>query len=197
MKNKLDTNTSILIVCVAIVIALGVYFLSSGSGASAPTATSTPATASSSEPATAQPKPVSGATKPAHSTPAKAPPKVAGSGTLASLLLLKENLSCSISTQSGASRSGTLYLSGGQLRANLTNGVSMINDGQSYYAWVDGASTGLKLPASVTASGSALASHGAIDPNAGQVAYSCYPWTADETVFAPPSSITFTNTSGL
>lgn len=197
MKNKLDTQTSILIACAAVIVLVGAYLLSTGGNAGSPTATSTPATSTPSTTTTSGTTHKTTATKsPEAQTAPKASSQVAGAGSLNQLVLFKQSLSCSFATESGTRRSGTLYLAGGQLRANFTDGMSMINDGVDYYAWENGASTGLKLRASMSVSGSVLASRGAIDPTA-VLSYACNPWTADASVFVPPSSVTFTNSSGL
>ncbi len=196
MKNKLDTQTSILIACAAVIVIVGAYLLSTGSGASTPTASSTPATTTPSTASSGTTHKTT-ASKPSSTQAApKASAQVGGVGSLNELVAFKQSLSCSFATESGTRRSGTLYIAGGELRANFTDGMSMINDGLHYYAWENGATTGLKLSSSMSVTGSVLASHGAIDPTA-SLSYACNPWTTDASVFAPPASVTFTNSSGL
>lgn len=112
-----------------------------------------------------------------------------GVGSLNYLLSLKTPLVCSVKTKTGITRSGTLYVAGGMARVNFSNST-MINDGTSLYAWRTGATSGTKLPASVGASGSSIATKGGVDPSA-NLSYLCGPWQADARLFIPPTGVTF------
>lgn len=166
---------------------------------SAPVATTTPTAAAPAQKQIA-PKPTRtpSASKPVASTGAA----TGGVGSITSLLALKQSLSCDIETINPiVKRSGTLYVDSGRVRGDFITYIdgnkvstSMIDDGTSLYAWTSGSATGLKLPAALSASGSAIASHGGIDL-AATFNYSCNPWAANASLFIPPASITF-STSG-
>ncbi|MDE1944624.1 MAG: hypothetical protein KGH97_04000 [Patescibacteria group bacterium] len=108
------------------------------------------------------------------------------------LLGLKDSLVCSIKTTgSSAQRSGTLYVADGELRADLT-GATMISDGAYLYEWQKGATKGLKLPATSSVAGSAIAANGGFDL-ATPLSFACNPWTTDASFFTPPDSVSFSN----
>lgn len=158
-------------------------------------ATTTPAAALK-IPSAPTPTPVKSSTPVKPATTQPSPVKVSGYNSISSLLTQKEPLVCTIKAPS-LNRSGTVYVAGGKMRINLksllngvTVNVSMINDGSSLYVWKNGASTGLKLSAVLSVSGSAAASHGGIDP-ATEVSFSCNAWGVDASVFTPPSAVTF------
>lgn len=156
----------------------------------APTTTKTPTATRSSSPTTK-----STATTPAPTTQSA---RVVGVSSLSYLIGLKQDLVCSISTTSTVPRrTGTVYVSGGQMRANLSSTVSgqtfkshMINDGKYLYVWMDSGTNGTKLLSSSSVAGSVVASRGGIDPTA-NVNFACNPWTVDSSVFTPPTDITF------
>ncbi|MFZ2501034.1 MAG: hypothetical protein WAW90_03590 [Minisyncoccia bacterium] len=126
------------------------------------------------------------------------PAKVNGVGPFSYLFSLKQSLVCTIKT-SPAKRTGTMYIADGMMRANLSgyvNGVLtntvMISSGEYLYVWTRGSTRGLKLPAAVSVSGSAIASNGGFDP-VSNLTYSCNLWTKDASVFAPSSAVSFSN----
>ncbi|MFZ2167499.1 MAG: hypothetical protein WAV50_01365 [Minisyncoccia bacterium] len=178
---------------VAIVVLAGAWYFYSGSGVWKggmwSTATTTVDTSAQSE--TGQPSATSPVKK-AGTTQKVAPAKVTGLNPIAYLYSLKEPLVCSMKTTSGYARAGTMYIANGKMRANLGSSA-MIADGMYLYAWAQGASTGLKLLAATSASGSAIAAAGGFDP-ATPVSYSCNPWVADASVFTPPTGVSFSNT---
>lgn len=201
----LSSQTVSLIVLGAIIVIGVIWYLAAGPNtkvAQAPgtTATSTLSQATGTPAATPPAKTaVTGTQRNTQSAgvpaPARPAPTVAGVDSLEHLRLLKQTLSCHISTQTGISRTGTAYLASNALRINLNDGVSMIDDGTTLYTWAVGATSGLKLLAASSVSGSAIAARGGIDPLV-PVSYQCYPWTGDESLFTPPASVTFTDTSG-
>jgi hypothetical protein len=105
------------------------------------------------------------------------------------LVSLKQPLVCTVKSTAGYARSGTMYVADGKIRANFT-GSSMINDGTHLFAWMTGAIKGIELLTSSSASGSAIATNGGIDP-ATDISFACNPWTVDASVFSPPSSVSF------
>lgn len=118
-------------------------------------------------------------------------PKVAGSSPVAYLFGLKQSLECSITTSGAMKKSGTLYISGTQMRVDFS-GSSMISDGTYLYAWMKGASKGLKLLASSSVSGSAMATNGGFDPGT-DISFGCNPWTENLSFFVPPTLVSFSN----
>lgn len=189
MNNKII----IWIVVIVAVIAGGWYLLSlnqQGTTQSPTVATTTEQATTASQPIA--PKPTTG-TKPAPvSGPRVIPAKIVGVNTVSYLMGLKEPLQCAITTTVGTKRSGTMYVTGAEFRVNFATSA-MIYDGTSLYAWMNGASTGLKLLASTGASGSAMANAGGYDP-AAPLNFSCNTWTTDASVFAAPVGVTFSNT---
>ncbi len=184
---------------IAVLVLGGVWYytLSSmgGGASSSPTATSTVSVATTTE--TAAPAPIVKKKAPA---PVTVPAKVSGYNSISYLISLKEPLVCTVKATSPVSREGTLYVAAGMLRGNFSyysNGMlvksSMIDDGTYLYSWKNGATNGLMLLASLSASGSATAMNGGIDP-ATSFSYLCAPWTADVSVFTPPASVSFSNT---
>ncbi len=119
------------------------------------------------------------------------PARVTGIGPVAYLFGLKQPLVCKVTTTTGYSRTGTMYIAGDQMRANFTN-ASMIDDGTYLYVWTIGATKGLKLLAASSASGSAIATNGGFDL-ATMLSYTCNSWTEDASVFTPPTSVVFSN----
>ena len=118
--------------------------------------------------------------------------KIVGVGTLSYLFSFREPLICAIKSSTYVKRSGTMYIAEGKMRANFV-GTSMLHDGMYLYAWATGASTGLKLPAASSVSGSLIATKGGFDL-ANDISFACNPWKTDASVFVPPSSIVFSET---
>ncbi len=206
-KNTVSRQTSIVIIGASVLVFALAYFSrepfpfsavahpyssSPGSTTTAKTlvTTATHRNASAPTPSAKRTSPPSASPQPVR-TPSAA---MTGVGSLNDLLAIRQSLSCTVSARNGTDRTGTAYISGGKFRATLANGVSFIDDSTHYYAWAQGAHTGLVLPI-VSASGSTLALHGALDP-AQSLSYGCNPWSAQASSFTPPSTITFTNTSG-
>ena len=184
----METKTTSLILLAAVVLG-GVWYLSSrpmGDTAGI-TATTTAATTTNTVPQQTTPKPSSVASP--ASQPTKTTAQTVGVGSLNHLLGLKQSLTCSFKTVGGTVRSGTLYVAEGKAHANLTSS-SMVHDGSYLYAWMTGASTGTKLQAASSVSGSVIVGKGGIDPN-GDLSFACNPWAADSSLFTPPSSVSF------
>ncbi len=208
MKNIKISNEAIVWVVVAVGIGVGIWLLlvspSAEWGGSVPVASSTPQMGTTSAPVAAAPD----ALAPVRSAPVKKPSapsvtlpaKVVGNNSIPYLLGLKEPFICTIETTNlSVRRSGTMYVADGKMRVDFSgyaNGLftktSMIDDGKYLYVWADGASTGLKLLAASSASGSAIASHGGIDL-ATPFTFACASWATDARVFAPPTSVSFSN----
>ncbi|MDO8742580.1 MAG: hypothetical protein Q7J45_03560 [bacterium] len=180
-------------IAVAIVVLGGAWYLFSGSsggsdetGLIATTTSSTSSQQTTAKPSTARPT-GSGTTtqKPV------APTKVAGVNTLSYLYSFKQPLVCSVTVGTTVKRAGTMYVADAKMRVNFST-ASMIDDGSFLYVWKKGATTGLKLSAVSSVSGSAIAVSGGFDP-ANPFSFSCSGWTKDVSILTPPGSVTFSN----
>ena len=100
-----------------------------------------------------------------------------------------------------AQSSGVVYVDGSKVRSDFTTNVSgygemeshMITDGEWMYTWSPAMPQGMKMR--VMAAGENL---GVVTWDSGQYAdmnqaynFDCDPWSADVSVFAPPTGITF------
>lgn len=173
------------------------YSLVENTGSQAPEgqASTSPAVVPTPVTPTSAPTSTASATSATHA-PVKTTPKtvsvpatVKGVGPLALILGYKKPLVCSVKTRSGTIRSGTLYVAGEKARFTFT-ASSMIDDGVNLYVWKQGATTGVKLAASMSVNGSIAASHGGVDP-ATDLSFSCAAWATNSSVFVPPSTVTF------
>lgn len=191
MKNETIAWIVVAVVVVGTSIWLIVGGLSSTPGSvstTTPSGTSTGSQTTSNTPGT-------GTTNPGGK---EANPQTSGVGSLTFLLSQKANWKCSVTTRgTGVKRSGTLYVANTRARGNFTGVVggqttmtSMIDNGLNLYLWTNGNTKGLKLSATLSASGSAAATNGGVDP-AAQLDYDCYPWTADMAQFTLPAGVTF------
>ena len=120
-------------------------------------------------------------------------------------------------TNSSTNNGGTVYVSSGKMRGdfqekNNSTGASeqthMINDGTYVYIWTDGQNNGYKMsesfikqeesqPTEAPANGSSANQPSqAVDMHQ-QVNTSCGAWTADASMFVPPTNITFTDYSSM
>jgi hypothetical protein len=121
-----------------------------------------------------------------------------GVGSIQNLIAMNKDLACSINLVAAkTSRSGSIYVAAGMMRADLfsttagqTKAVSMIDNGTSLYLWTDDASTGIKLSKPISASGSNIAQNGGIDPVT-NFSYVCHPWKVDANFFVAPTAIAF------
>ncbi len=121
-------------------------------------------------------------------------------GTLKSLMASGGSVQCSFTNTAtdSAKASGTAYISSGKMRgdfamtvAGATRNSHIIVDGQTSYLWTDGIKQGMKFamanPQPTTAAGG---SNQGVDLNQ-SVSYSCQPWSADTSMFALPTDVTF------
>lgn len=116
-------------------------------------------------------------------------------GTLKSLLTAGIPQNCSFTNDTGGS--GSVYVSGGKMRGDFTStsqgktfsGHMIIDSGYSY-VWSDAMPRGMKIAMSdVQPTGTPAANQG-VDVNQ-SVSYSCKPWVPDSSMFALPTSVTF------
>ncbi len=147
---------------------------------------------------------------PAQQAPAKSTgTATGGSGnTYHSLLTQTGNYECDYSqVQSSGQAKNVIYLSGGKMRAEFrstSSGVGTSNlavyDGHYLYEWQEGFSTGTKtvltslsqLPAAIPTD---LTSGKIYGSSYESVGWLCHPWSADASLLAPPSYVTFTAAS--
>ena len=114
---------------------------------------------------------------------------------------LKDLLTAGIPQQctfSDVNVSGTTYIQGGKIRGDFattaegaTSTGHMIFDGTTSYVWMDGAPTGFKMDINPADVADSQKSQQGLDINKA-IDYNCSAWSADQTVFVPPSNITFT-----
>lgn len=114
------------------------------------------------------------------------------------------------STADSGTTEGTSYVSAGKVRADFTNTTSdkttishMITDGKTNYIWTEGEKNGFKTTVQDTQtsqpesspSGNSVQTE---ETNLNQkVDYKCSAWVPDESLFTPPSDITFTDFSQM
>ena len=95
---------------------------------------------------------------------------------------------------------GISYIASGKVRGDFTTTAEgttstghSIFDGKTNYVWMDGTSTGFKMEIDPSATDTPEAStQQGLDMNK-SIDYKCSAWLTDESVFIPPSDITFTS----
>lgn len=102
--------------------------------------------------------------------------------------------------------SGTMYLAGKRMRGDFnsvvegkTMGSHMIFENNTAYNWSDGQTTGMMFkmdPNEVQKTQSDGAPNQQFDPNK-VVDYKCSGWSADNSMFTPPSNVKFNDLSAL
>ena len=198
-------NNKIIVGIIAVAVVLGGVWYSfsnstGGNGGWVSTATTTLPVSTSTQQTTTKKSSTSNTAGSGAVKKSVTPVKIAGVGPLSYLFDLKQPLVCSVKTTIYVKRSGTMYVADRKMRGNFTsyiNGMltntSMIDDGAYLYVWKNGASTGLKLLATISVSGSVIASNGGFDPST-DLSFACNTWTKNENVFVPPTSVSFSNT---
>jgi hypothetical protein len=97
---------------------------------------------------------------------------------------------------------GTSYIANGKIRGDFsttsegktTTGHSIF-DGKTSYVWMEGTSTGFKMEIDLTAtSTSESQTQQGLDLNK-TIDYNCSTWITDQSLFNPPSDVTFTSFS--
>lgn len=124
--------------------------------------------------------------------------------SLIDLLAQGKNQSCTYSTTTAnnTESSGTVYISGKNMRADFAvtvegkkNTGSMVRDENFSYIWGMGMAQGIKMKNSAVESPSSITQNSQnFDPNA-KVDYKCVPWTPNNSVFTPPTDIKFSEFS--
>jgi hypothetical protein len=108
---------------------------------------------------------------------------------------------CTFTDASGeAGLEGTTYIAGGKMRGDFTTTVDgktttghTIFDGKTSWIWMDETSTGFKIEVDPSeADSSELPVQQGMDLNK-TIDYNCSTWLPDNTLFNPPTDITFTS----
>jgi len=135
------------------------------------------------------------------------------SASLKDLLGMGKTVKCTATTASDKfTTTGTTYVSGDKMRSDTTsqagdapqtNSHIIIADGWMYM-WSEGASTGMKLninemkqnspPGTENANPGSPSASNQLD---NKTDFNCSSWTADESVFAIPQNVTFTDQSAV
>ena len=125
-----------------------------------------------------------------------------GAGSFGDMIARAGSWTCSVSTSVEAAPSeGTTYISNGMIRADFISrpealggqevSSHMIQSDGYIYTWSDMAPQGMKmLIPKEPLDGAGGDAVGTVSADA-QVEYSCMPWVADSSKFAPPSTVTF------
>ena len=108
---------------------------------------------------------------------------------------------CTFNNPDSKESMGTVYVSGGKVRGDFTVSVQgkdmtthMIGDGTNSYIWTDGQTTGIKMafdPATEVQNSNTPTQSNGVDVNA-KMNYNCESWTADQSKFEVPTTVTFT-----
>jgi hypothetical protein len=119
-------------------------------------------------------------------------------GTIKSLLSSGKSQKCTYSSKvESMTGNGTVYIANGKMRGDFTsitaetkvNGHMIVDAGYSY-VWTDSTKQGIKMAIDqAQPSGSPSDSQGP-DLNQ-QFAYTCTGWSADNSIFTPPTDVTF------
>lgn len=128
-------------------------------------------------------------------------------GTLADIMARGGDWKCtwSIATD-GSSGNGTVYVSGNKFASTIITSsgegsvtAQAISDGEYMYTWGDAMPTGvkMKLDGTQVPDVSSTGDVSGVGQLAGEYAYDCDPWSANMTMFTPPSNITFTDFSAM
>lgn len=127
----------------------------------------------------------------------------AGTGSFADLIGLGRNVTCDFTheAETGSTVAGTIKVSGGKIRsdfemqqAGIVYESHFIQDTTYMYTWSDSpqGSFAMKSPVEdLEVQGEADTAPGRTVDMDSDVEYECRAWTADASVFVPPSDITF------
>lgn len=136
---------------------------------------------------------------------------VMGTSKMSDLLAMSKDLECTITHTDAATQTvseGTLFVSDGQLRADMlvTSAdvgesvlTSLINDGTTFYSWTEyaGQQMGITLAVSELTADNTTSTQANLTTEA-TVQYDCQVWSpVDNSVFMPPSDVTFSDFSGM
>ncbi len=124
------------------------------------------------------------------------------SGSIRDLLALGKNLMCTIDESSATSTvTGTMYISGNMMSGEFTSSSKgslgmishMIRNGDTVYAW--SASQGAKMTFT-NLTGTSAQSKSSVNLDQ-KVGYKCSDWSVDNSKFAVPTNVKFTDVSAM
>jgi hypothetical protein len=137
------------------------------------------------------------------------------SASLKDLLGMGKTVKCtSTNTSDKFSTTGTTYVSGEKVRSDVVSKMENATETNSHiivaggwmYMWNEGATTGIKIDTNAAKQEAAPAPDNSSQGNASsqpsdqfdnKANFDCSPWTADESVFAIPQNVSFTDQSAL
>ncbi len=100
---------------------------------------------------------------------------------------------------------GVTYVTAGKMRTDFNTTVNgkmmtthMIVEGKTSYIWTENQNTGFKMSfdPQTTETKSNVTQQGSVDINK-MIDYNCSSWRGDNTIFAPPASVKFTDYSSM
>lgn len=111
--------------------------------------------------------------------------------------------SCTFNSNTAGNGSGTVYMTTGHMRGDfnvsyndMTTSTHMISDGTTSYIWIDGQPNGFKMAFDSQGQQSNTPNEKAIDMEQ-KIDYRCSNWTPDQTMFVPPSTVTFSDMTAV
>ena len=137
-----------------------------------------------------------------------APQAMSNQMSMKELMASGKSQKCTVESSTANSQSqGTIYFGNGKMRGDFTSTASgktfvshMINDGTTVYTWTDGMSMAVKMSVSamdsMTTKPASTQNPQAVDPDA-KYDYKCSGWSVDNSVFALPAGINFTDMSAM
>lgn len=118
------------------------------------------------------------------------------------LLTLGSTQKCTFSSED-PKFSGTVYMNAGKVRGDYTleaEGATLqshmiVENNTTLYMWQEGQKTGLKMTFDATAESNSASetTPAGQDTLDNPVSYECSPWTADASLFVPPSTVSFSS----
>lgn len=121
-----------------------------------------------------------------------------GQKSLKDLLLAKVPQKCTYTDLlENVDIEGNVYVSSGKVRTDFSSTVEgkvtsghTIYDGKLSYIWTDGMTTGFKIALDPDVTQSPKTSDQSVDLTK-TIDYNCSPWIPDQSLFTPPSNVTF------
>lgn len=144
---------------------------------------------------------------PTTQTTTQATASTQGSASFKDMLAMGKSQKCDAQFTSGQTTSeGTIYLANGQMRGDFTaqdNGKTiqshMIVKDQTVYSWMEGMGMNMAFKSALSAnSQSSNNQQSSMSTDVNQkVNYNCQSWTEDDSMFALPTGITFSDSSSM
>lgn len=125
--------------------------------------------------------------------------------SLKDLMTASGNQRCTF-TDTETGNNGTMYIGGGKMRGDFTSQIDnrtttshMISEGENAFVWMDDQKSGYKVSMQSMEGLNAKTNTNApqaVDVNK-QMNYRCSPWSADTSMFVPPTNIQFQDMSAM